>query len=81
MFVLYVAFSRSCHWTYVYHEEALVAPRNWRYFHLTENSVQVFIFQMIPMHMHLLLSNMSFFFFYNEKSYYYVLMALLVSCL
>ncbi len=51
-------FPQSSDWTSVDHHEALVALSNWRYFHLTEKSIQLFIFYITSMHMHPLCSYM-----------------------
>lgn len=44
VFVLHLSFPA---WPCVDHHEALVAVSNWRYFHLTEESIQGFIFPCI----------------------------------
>lgn len=55
VFVLYLASPPSSDWTDVFHHEVLVAVSNWGYFRLTENGIQLFIFQIISMYEHLLL--------------------------
>lgn len=41
---------------HLWHHKTLVALSNWRYFHRTGKTIQVFIFHIISMHTHLLLS-------------------------